>query len=69
MNLQWKYDVKDIDWLALAELYRIAPLGEKDPAGLELVFGSSIRQPEKALKQSSKASKNFLQKILKAFKY
>ncbi|PKN80226.1 MAG: hypothetical protein CVU51_14850 [Deltaproteobacteria bacterium HGW-Deltaproteobacteria-1] len=41
MNLKWKYDQENIDWDELSELYKIAPLGEKNPKELELVFGNS----------------------------
>ncbi|MEN6509542.1 MAG: GNAT family N-acetyltransferase [Smithella sp.] len=41
MNLIWKYDQENIDWDELSELYKIAPLGEKNPKELELVFGNS----------------------------
>lgn len=41
MNLKWKYNQENIDWDELSELYKIAPLGEKNPKDLELVFGNS----------------------------
>lgn len=41
MNLHWKYDDDGIDWTMMSNLYRIAPLGEKDPADLKIVFGNS----------------------------
>jgi len=41
MDLVWVYDKSGVDWNELSELYRIAPLGEKSPADLELVFINS----------------------------
>jgi hypothetical protein len=31
-----------VDWDALSNLYRIAPLGEKKPADLKVVFSNSL---------------------------
>lgn len=39
--MQWVYDQDAIDWQALSDLYRIAPLGEKKPQDLERAFSSS----------------------------
>ncbi|GMV29001.1 MAG: hypothetical protein AMXMBFR59_11260 [Rhodanobacteraceae bacterium] len=39
--LTWKPDLVDVDWDALSELYRIAPLGEKRPEDLRVSFGNS----------------------------
>lgn len=39
--MQWLLDQNSIDWLALSELYRIAPLGEKKPDDLRLAFSNS----------------------------
>ncbi len=41
-NLTWVYDQTDIDWIALSQLYRIAPLGEKAPDHLQVVFENSM---------------------------
>ena len=37
----WVYDERPVDWGALSELYRIAPLGEKSPDDLSTVFSNS----------------------------
>ena len=42
MTLRWQHDIADIDWNALSELYRIAPLGEKDPDDLKVCFTNSM---------------------------
>ena len=39
--MQWVHDQDAIDWQALSDLYRVAPLGEKTPQDLQLAFGSS----------------------------
>lgn len=39
--MEWIYEQAAIDWAALSQLYRIAPLGEKDPAELQLAFSNS----------------------------
>jgi len=39
--MQWVYDQNSIDWRALADLYRIAPLGNKQPDDLKVTFGNS----------------------------
>lgn len=41
-ELEWRDHLAGGDWLALAELYRVAPLGEKPPALLQKVFGNSL---------------------------
>jgi GNAT superfamily N-acetyltransferase len=38
----WTDDLDRIDWDELAALYRAAPLGDKAPADLKLVFGNSM---------------------------
>jgi GNAT superfamily N-acetyltransferase len=38
----WAYDQEGVDWVALSELYRIAPLGEKPPESLVRVFSNSM---------------------------
>jgi ribosomal protein S18 acetylase RimI-like enzyme len=42
MTLRWQHDSADIDWNALSDLYRIAPLGEKDPDDLKVCFTNSM---------------------------
>lgn len=41
MNLKWKFDDSEINWEELSTLYKIAPLGQKDPSDLQIVFGNS----------------------------
>lgn len=41
MNLEWKLDAQGVDWQALSDLYRIAPLGEKHPNDLQTAFSNS----------------------------
>jgi ribosomal protein S18 acetylase RimI-like enzyme len=38
----WSNNFNEIDWNELSELFRIAPLGQKSPEHLELVFNSSL---------------------------
>jgi len=38
----WVYDVSSVDLDELSNLYRIAPLGEKPPDALAVVFGNSM---------------------------
>src|SRR5215218_7890056 len=40
-DLTWVDDIGSVDWVELAELYRIAPLGEKPPDALRTAFGNS----------------------------
>ena len=40
--MQWVFDQGSVDWNELAELYRIAPLGNKKPDGLRLAFSNSL---------------------------
>jgi ribosomal protein S18 acetylase RimI-like enzyme len=42
MELTWKFDSENIDWSELSNLYKIAPLGDKSPENLELVFNNSM---------------------------
>ena len=42
MAFEWRYSSDDVDWDALSNLYRIAPLGEKKPADLKVVFSNSL---------------------------
>jgi ribosomal protein S18 acetylase RimI-like enzyme len=37
----WSDSIEDIDWNELEALYRAAPLGNKNAAGLKMVFGNS----------------------------
>lgn len=41
-SLRWQFDQRGIDWNALSELYRIAPLGEKKPDDLRMSFTNSL---------------------------
>jgi len=41
MNLKWTFDDSETNWNDLSDLYKIAPLGEKDPSSLQIVFGNS----------------------------
>lgn len=42
MALDWKYTDDSVDWDELSELYRAAPLGEKEPTHLQKVFSNSL---------------------------
>jgi len=42
MNFEWKNSIEGISWLDLADLYRRAPLGIKDPKALEVAFKNSM---------------------------
>ena len=42
MSIVWTDDLAGIDWDELSELYRIAPLGNKAPGDLALVFRNSM---------------------------
>ncbi len=44
MHYEWVYDHQGIDWEALSELYRLAPLGKKRPEDLQRVFFNSMFQ-------------------------
>lgn len=39
--LDWSDSLDDVDWPALSDLYRRAPLGDKPPELLRTVFGNS----------------------------
>lgn len=41
MNLAWCFDQYRINWEELSHLYKIAPLGDKPAAVLEVVFSNS----------------------------
>ena len=40
--MQWLFDASTIDWQALSELYRVAPLGDKKPDHLKRTFANSM---------------------------
>ena len=42
MNLKWIYESNNIDWNELSNLYKIAPLGDKKPNDLKIVFENSM---------------------------
>lgn len=42
MSLRWTDALESVDWEELSELYRVAPLGDKPPAALRLVFTNSM---------------------------
>lgn len=42
MTLEWRYALDGIDWDELSELYRVAPLGNKNSSGLKAVFTASM---------------------------
>src|SRR5262249_30260010 len=42
MGIEWTDSLDAIDWNELSELYRVAPLGDKPPAGLKIAFGNSV---------------------------
>jgi len=41
MTISWVYEQSDVDWSELTELYRVAPLGQKNPEDLKVVFTNS----------------------------
>jgi ribosomal protein S18 acetylase RimI-like enzyme len=41
MSYEWALSCDRVDWGELSDLYRIAPLGEKTPAGLRTCFTNS----------------------------
>lgn len=40
--MQWLFEQSSIDWMELSNLYRIAPLGDKKPDDLKIVFSNSL---------------------------
>lgn len=42
MNLKWINNCDDVDWDELSNLYKIAPLGDKKPKDLKIVFSNSM---------------------------
>ena len=41
MTIHWSHALDAVDWAELETLYRVAPLGDKNAAGLKTVFGNS----------------------------
>lgn len=41
LELKWVYSLDKTNWEELSELYRLAPLGDKKPADLEIAFSNS----------------------------
>jgi ribosomal protein S18 acetylase RimI-like enzyme len=41
MPIEWTESIDGLDWAELAALYRAAPLGDKDPDDLRVVFANS----------------------------
>ena len=42
MTLAWKHSTDGLNWNELSALYRAAPLGDKKPLHLEMVFSNSM---------------------------
>jgi ribosomal protein S18 acetylase RimI-like enzyme len=42
MPLVWSHAIDSLDWNELSALYRAAPLGNKNPAGLKTAFTNSM---------------------------
>lgn len=42
MTLDWIFSSDNVDWNELSALYRIAPLGQKEPADLQVAFSNSM---------------------------
>lgn len=42
MDYVWVFDDSEVDWDELSHLYRIAPLGDKPPESLKVVFPNSM---------------------------
>lgn len=42
MALTWSDQLEPVDWAELSALYRAAPLGDKHPDGLRVVFANSM---------------------------
>jgi hypothetical protein len=41
MNISIKYGTESIDWLALCEIFRLAPLGTREPQKLKIAAENS----------------------------
>ncbi len=42
MEFDWIYSQNTINWQELSDLYKIAPLGDKKPSDLKIVFSNSM---------------------------
>lgn len=42
MKLEWISSEEGVNWRELSEMYRLAPLGDKSPKDLEVVFKNSM---------------------------
>lgn len=42
MAIEWSDSAEGVDWAALSELYRLAPLGNKSPDWLRTAFSNSM---------------------------
>jgi len=42
MNFEWHDSEESLDWEELSTLYRIAPLGQKEPSDLKISFSNSM---------------------------
>lgn len=42
MTTEWSDTAEGVDWTALSEMYRLAPLGNKSPQWLETAFTNSM---------------------------
>ena len=42
MKFDWIYSEENLDWQELSHLYRIAPLGQKEPINLKISFSNSM---------------------------
>lgn len=42
MAFEWHYSQERINWKELSQLYKVAPLGDKNPADLEKAFSNSM---------------------------
>jgi len=42
MTFEWRYSPEGLDWEELSRLYLVAPLGNKKPADLQVVFSNSM---------------------------
>jgi ribosomal protein S18 acetylase RimI-like enzyme len=42
LNLEWIYNSHKVNWDKLSNLYKIAPLGDKKPDDLKIVFSNSM---------------------------
>lgn len=42
MAIEWTDSLENVNWEELSNLYRIAPLGKKEPADLKVAFSNSM---------------------------